>query len=170
MYVLLMNSREDMTLFLFQWWQNDKVSCLRLFQDSKSIHGFNLIQLLSRGSNETRRYLGDIMHKVFVLYKEGKIKPVVDSVFTFEEVCHGKDDFVRYIIAIIQVNNAMGKLVERKNIGKVVIEPFPNSKTEKVKKVGRKTVFLFSKEKSCYSLDKIQRDTWSSRFELNIWS
>jgi hypothetical protein len=26
------------------------------------------------------------MHKVFVLYKEGKIKPVVDSVFTFEDV------------------------------------------------------------------------------------
>ncbi|CAF1304541.1 unnamed protein product [Adineta ricciae] len=99
------------------WWQNDKVSCLRLFQDSKSIHGFNLVQLLSRGSNETRRYLGDIMHKVFILYKEGKIKPVVDSVFTFDEV-----------------NSAIGKLVERKNIGKVVIEPFLNSKTEKVKK------------------------------------
>ena len=66
--------------------QNDKISCLRLFQESKSIHGFNLIQLLQHGSNETRRYLSDIMHKVFVLYKEGKIKPVVDSVFVFEEV------------------------------------------------------------------------------------
>ncbi|CAF1358531.1 unnamed protein product [Adineta steineri] len=99
------------------WWQNDKISCLRLFQDSKSIHGFNLLQLLSRGSNETRRYLADIMHKVFILYKEGKIKPVVDSVFTFEEV-----------------NNALGKLIDRKNIGKVVIEPFLNVKSEKVKK------------------------------------
>ncbi|CAF0818301.1 unnamed protein product [Rotaria sp. Silwood1] len=100
------------------WWQNDKVSCLRLYQDSKSIHGFNLIQLLQRGSNETRRYLSDIMHKVFLLYKEGKIKPVVDSVFTFEDI-----------------NNALGKLIDRKNIGKVVIEPFVNSKAEKVKKV-----------------------------------
>jgi NADPH:quinone reductase-like Zn-dependent oxidoreductase len=72
-------------LFL-KWWQNDKISCLRLFQDSKSIHGFNLVQLLLRGSNDTRRYLGDIMHKIFILYKEGKIKPVVDSVFTFEDV------------------------------------------------------------------------------------
>jgi NADPH:quinone reductase-like Zn-dependent oxidoreductase len=45
-----------------------------------------LVQLLQHGSNETRRYLSDIMHKVFVLYKEGKIKPVVDSVFTFEDV------------------------------------------------------------------------------------
>ncbi len=69
-----------------KWWQNDKISCLRLFQDSKSIHGFNLVQLLLRGSNDTRRYLGDIMHKIFILYKEGKIKPVVDSVFTFEDV------------------------------------------------------------------------------------
>jgi len=99
------------------WWQNDKISCLRLFQDSKSIHGFNLIQLLQRGTNDTRRYLADIMHKIFLLYKEGKIKPVVDSVFTFEDV-----------------NNALGKLVDRKNIGKVVIEPFLNAKTEKVKK------------------------------------
>ncbi|CAF1171437.1 unnamed protein product [Rotaria magnacalcarata] len=100
------------------WWQNDKISCLRLFQDSKSIHGFNLIQLLQYGSNDTRRYLSDIMHKVFLLYKEGKIKPVVDSVFTFEDV-----------------NSALGKLIERKNIGKVVIEPFVNAKAEKVKKV-----------------------------------
>ncbi|CAF0875473.1 unnamed protein product [Adineta steineri] len=100
------------------WWQNDKISCLRLFQDSKSIHGFNLIQLLTRGSNDTRRYLADIMHKVFLLYKEGKIKPVIDSVFTFDEV-----------------NNALGKLVERKNIGKVVIEPYPNMKSEKIKKI-----------------------------------
>jgi NADPH:quinone reductase-like Zn-dependent oxidoreductase len=81
-----------------------------------------LVQLLQHGSNETRRYLSDIMHKVFVLYKEGKIKPVVDSVFTFEDV-----------------NNALGKLVERKNIGKVVIEPFINSKSEKVKVVKNKT-------------------------------
>jgi len=79
--------KKNFLFFLyFKWWQNDKISCLRLFQDSKSIHGFNLIQLLHRGSNETRRYLGDIMHKIFVLYKEGKIKPVVDSVFTFEDV------------------------------------------------------------------------------------
>jgi hypothetical protein len=33
------------------------------------------------------------------------------------------------------VNNALGKLVDRKNIGKVVIEPFLNTKAEKVKKV-----------------------------------
>lgn len=73
-------------VFFIQWWQNDKISCLRLFQESKSIHGFNLIQLLQHGSNETRRYLSDIMHKIFVLYKEGKIKPVVDEVFVFDEV------------------------------------------------------------------------------------
>ncbi len=120
-----------------QWWQNDKISCLRLFQDSKSIHGFNLIQLLQHGSNETRRYLSDIMHKVFILYKEGKIKPVVDSVFTFEDVYFISIDFIflSIIIFIIQINNALGKLIDRKNIGKVVIEPFLNTKAEKVKKV-----------------------------------
>ncbi|CAF1583310.1 unnamed protein product [Rotaria magnacalcarata] len=99
------------------WWQNDKIGCLRLFQDSKSVHGFNLIQLLLRGSNDTRRYLGDMMHKLFILYREGKIKPIVDSVFTFEDV-----------------NNALGRLIDRKNIGTVVIEPFLLSKLDKEKK------------------------------------
>ncbi|CAF1148708.1 unnamed protein product [Rotaria sordida] len=111
-----------LTKGMSNWWQNDKISCLRLFQDSKSIHGFNLIQLLLRGSNDTRRYLADIMHKIFILYKEGKIKPVIDSVFTFEEI-----------------NNALGKLIERKNIGKVVIEPFVQAKIEKAKKLKTNT-------------------------------
>jgi len=52
-----------------------------------------LVQLLLRGSNDTRRYLGDMMHKIFILYKEGKIKPVVDSVFTFEDVEQKKISF-----------------------------------------------------------------------------
>jgi hypothetical protein len=33
------------------------------------------------------------------------------------------------------VNDAIGKVIDRKNIGKVVIEPFANTKPEKVKKV-----------------------------------
>jgi len=32
----------------------------------------------------------------------------------------------------------LGKLIDRKNIGKVVIEPFLNTKAEKVKKVSYK--------------------------------
>ena len=37
----------------------------------------------------------------------------------------------------LQVNNAIGKLVDRQNIGKVVIEPFLLKKSEK-KKVKQK--------------------------------
>ncbi|CAF0917610.1 unnamed protein product, partial [Didymodactylos carnosus] len=104
---------------LSQWWQNDKVSLKRLFEDSKSVHGFNLFQLLHRngGTIDTRRYIGDILQKLFNLYEAGKIKPVVDSVYTFE-----------------QVNNAISQLTERKNIGKVILEPFSNIKPDKVKK------------------------------------
>ncbi len=81
------------------------------------------------------------MHKVFILYKEGKIKPVIDSIFTFEDVqfiCFVFLIYVHRIILIIQINNALGKLIDRKNIGKVVIEPFLNTKAEKVKKVKKK--------------------------------
>jgi hypothetical protein len=40
------------------------------------------------------------MHKVFILYKEGKIKPVVDSVFTFEDVYFISIDFIFLSIII----------------------------------------------------------------------
>lgn len=39
-----------------------------------------------------------------------------------------------------KANNAMNKLLERKNIGKVVLEPYLNNKVEKVKKVMRENV------------------------------
>jgi hypothetical protein len=42
-----------------------------------------------------------------------------------------------------QVNNALGKLIDRENIGNVVIEPFLNTKPEKVKKVEEKKMLLF---------------------------
>jgi NADPH:quinone reductase-like Zn-dependent oxidoreductase len=100
------------------------------------VHGFNLIQLLQRGSIETRRYLADIMHKVFLLYKEGKIKPVVDSVFTFDEVNIRLTRLISIEFSrFSKINNALGKLIDRQNIGKVVIEPFLSGKTEQVKKV-----------------------------------
>ena len=48
-----------------------------------------------------------------------------------------------------QVNNAMTKLVERNNIGKIVLEPFANSKIEKVKKVGPKKML----QEGAFALD-----------------
>ncbi len=83
------------------------------------------------------------MHKIFILYKEGKIKPVVDSVFTFEDVEQKKNTIFFLQNFIFQVNNALGKLIDRENIGNVVIEPFLNTKPEKVKKVEEKKNVVF---------------------------
>lgn len=46
------------------------------------------------------------MDKVFYLYKDGKVKPIVDSTYALEDVAE-----------------AMQKLHDHKNVGKVVLDP-----------------------------------------------
>lgn len=87
-----------------QWWQVDKVSPIKLFDDNKSLAGFNLRHLLfQQGKTE---YIHRAMEKVFALWSEGKIKPVVDSTWALEDVAE-----------------AMQKMHDRKNVGKIVMDP-----------------------------------------------
>ncbi|GLG97849.1 Enoyl-[acyl-carrier-protein] reductase, mitochondrial [Gryllus bimaculatus] len=88
----------------FQWWQVDKVSPIKLFEESKSIGGFNLRHLMYQQNGAP--YVQGIVSKVFDLWKEGKIKPVVDSTWALEDV-----------------PEAMQKMHDRKNIGKIVLDP-----------------------------------------------
>jgi hypothetical protein len=71
------------------WWHVDKISPLKLYEENLTICGFNLNNLLygHDGAFNTRKYLLDIYAKLFALYKDGKIKPVVDSIHGFENVC-----------------------------------------------------------------------------------
>ncbi len=70
------------------WWHVDKISPLKLYEDNTTICGFNLNNLLQNhnGTFNSRKYILDIYAKLFALYKDGKIKPVVDSVHSFENV------------------------------------------------------------------------------------
>ncbi|KAK7866727.1 hypothetical protein R5R35_003148 [Gryllus longicercus] len=86
------------------WWQVDKVSPIKLFEESKSIGGFNLRHLMYQQNGAP--YVQGIVSKVFDLWKEGKIKPVVDSTWALEDV-----------------PEAMQKMHDRKNIGKIVLDP-----------------------------------------------
>lgn len=62
----------------------DKVSPIKLFDDNKSLAGLNLRHLLfQQGKTE---YVHRAMEKVFALWSEGKIKPVVDSTWALEDV------------------------------------------------------------------------------------
>ncbi|XP_077983430.1 synaptic vesicle membrane protein VAT-1 homolog-like [Glandiceps talaboti] len=98
--------------FAKAWWQVDKVNPLKLYDENKSIAGFMLQNLIF---NQGRLdILQDTMTEVLKLYKEGKIKPQIDSVYAFEEI-----------------GEAMLKLHDRQNIGKVLISPLKEKQPPK---------------------------------------
>ncbi|KAL1497566.1 hypothetical protein ABEB36_008504 [Hypothenemus hampei] len=86
------------------WWQVDKVSPLKLFDENKTLAGFNLRHLLYHQNGAA--YINKIILKVFQLYQDGKVKPQLDSVWALEDVA-----------------DAMQKMHDRKNIGKLVLDP-----------------------------------------------
>lgn len=96
------------------WWQVDKVNPIKLFDDNKSVGGFHLRRLIFRQGQT--QYVHDIVNKLNELYAQGKIKPVIDTICAFEDVSEG-----------------MQKLHDRKNIGKILLDPSkaPTPKPEK---------------------------------------
>ncbi|XP_041767882.1 synaptic vesicle membrane protein VAT-1 homolog-like [Anopheles merus] len=86
------------------WWQVDKVSPIKLFDENKSLGGFNLRHLLYQ--QDGSEYVRSTVDKIFGLWKDGKVKPVVDSAWALEDVAE-----------------AMQKMHDRKNIGKLVLDP-----------------------------------------------
>ncbi|XP_041829542.1 synaptic vesicle membrane protein VAT-1 homolog [Melanotaenia boesemani] len=92
------------------WYNQFSLNTLKLMQTNKAISGFHLGHM----SDET--LLVDTMSKLLELYKQGKIKPRIDSCYHFEEVAE-----------------AMKRMHERQNIGKVILLPEPKAKEEKPK-------------------------------------
>ncbi|KAK3086420.1 hypothetical protein FSP39_018235 [Pinctada imbricata] len=90
--------------FAKSWWQVDKVSPIKLYDENKVIAGFQLRHLLFKQGQH--QYIKEVMGKLFQLYNEHKIRPVIDSAWAFEDV-----------------GEAMQKLHDRKNIGKVILDP-----------------------------------------------
>lgn len=86
------------------WWQVDKVSPIKLFDENKTLTGFNLRHLLYQ--QDGAEYVKQIVGKVFDLWKDGKIKPIIDSTWALEDV-----------------TEAMQKMHDRKNIGKIILDP-----------------------------------------------
>ncbi|XP_055701377.1 synaptic vesicle membrane protein VAT-1 homolog-like [Phlebotomus papatasi] len=86
------------------WWQVDKVSPIKLFDENKSLAGFNLRHLMYQ--QDGVEYVKNTMTAVFDLWKGGKIKPTIDSTWALEDVAE-----------------AMQKMHDRKNIGKLILDP-----------------------------------------------
>ncbi|GBP62545.1 Synaptic vesicle membrane protein VAT-1 homolog-like [Eumeta japonica] len=82
----------------------DKVSPIKLFDENKSLAGLNLRHLLFQQGRAD--YVRRAVDRVFALWGEGKVKPLVDSTWALEDVAE-----------------AMQKMHDRKNIGKLVLDP-----------------------------------------------
>jgi NADPH:quinone reductase-like Zn-dependent oxidoreductase len=65
------------------WWQVEKVSPLKLFEENKTVGGLHLRHLLKGDKNE---FIGKKLDKIWKLMAEGKINPIVDSNLNFREV------------------------------------------------------------------------------------
>jgi len=95
------------------WWQVDKLKPLKLFDENRSVSGFHLRHLLYKQNGHD--YVKEVVEKVFKLWQDGQIKPLIDSTFAFEDI-----------------PEAMQKLHERKNIGKITLDPSMEPKPKPV--------------------------------------
>ncbi|XP_044744304.1 synaptic vesicle membrane protein VAT-1 homolog-like [Coccinella septempunctata] len=86
------------------WWQVDKVSPLKLFDENRTISGFNLRHLMYQQGQV--KFVQQVIEKIFTFFQEGKIKLLVDSTWALEDVAE-----------------AMQKMHDRKNVGKLLLDP-----------------------------------------------
>ncbi|XP_074477111.1 synaptic vesicle membrane protein VAT-1 homolog [Sebastes fasciatus] len=92
------------------WAYQFSLTTLKLMQANKSISGFHL------GYITDEQLIDRTMSKLLELYEQGKIKPRIDSCYHFEEVA-----------------DAMKRMHERLNIGKVILLPEAKKEEEKPK-------------------------------------
>lgn len=92
------------------WYHQLSLSTLKLMQANKAVCGFHL------GFLKDEELISQTMAKLMELYSQGKIKPKIDSCFHFEEVA-----------------DAMRRMHERQNVGKVILLPEPKKEEEKPK-------------------------------------
>lgn len=84
------------------WWQTKLVNVYNLSKDSQAICGLSLAAVSEK---EPHRML-DVMQHLTELYEQGKLKPHIDSEWPFAEVA-----------------KAMEQIIERRNVGKVILLP-----------------------------------------------
>ncbi|KAI9514226.1 Synaptic vesicle membrane protein VAT-1 [Dissostichus eleginoides] len=93
------------------WYNQLSLSMLKLMQTNKGVCGFHL------GYIPDEQLIIRTMGKLLELYSQGKIKPRIDSCYHFEEA-----------------TDAMKRMHERQNIGKVILLPEAKKKEEVVPK------------------------------------
>ncbi|XP_028311493.1 synaptic vesicle membrane protein VAT-1 homolog [Gouania willdenowi] len=116
---MLAGQKKNLLAVAKNWYHQFSIHTLSLIQGNKSVCGFHLGYL-----DEETELITQTMNTILDLYKQGKIKPHIDSTWHLE-----------------QVGDAMRKMQERNNIGKVILttDPMPEEeKKEEVKKEEKK--------------------------------
>ncbi|XP_044154871.1 synaptic vesicle membrane protein VAT-1 homolog [Bufo gargarizans] len=98
---LLTGQKKNIMALAKSWWNQFSINAMQLIASNKAVCGY----LLGRLDEETE-LLEDVVATLLDLYKEGQIKPKIDSVYAFE-----------------QVGDAMRQMQEKKNVGKVILVP-----------------------------------------------
>ncbi|KAM9780516.1 synaptic vesicle membrane protein VAT-1 homolog [Neosynchiropus ocellatus] len=116
---MLAGQKKNLIAVAKNWYHQFSIHTLSLIQGNKSVCGFHLGYL-----DGEMELVSQAMNTILDLYKQGKVKPRIDSTWHLE-----------------QVGDAMRKMQERNNIGKVVLttEPMPEEeKKEEAKKEDKK--------------------------------
>ncbi|KAF0033059.1 synaptic vesicle membrane protein VAT-1 homolog [Scophthalmus maximus] len=116
---MLAGQKKNLLAVAKNWYHQFSIHTLSLIQGNKSVCGFHLGYL-----DGEMELITQVMNTVLDLYKQGKVKPRIDSTWHLE-----------------QVGDAMRKMQERNNIGKVILttEPMPEEeKKEEPKKEDKK--------------------------------
>ncbi|XP_060112027.1 synaptic vesicle membrane protein VAT-1 homolog [Heteronotia binoei] len=108
---LLTGQRKNLMAMAKTWWNQFSINALQLLHLNKAVCGYHMGYL-----EEEVELMSDVVTKLVALYSQGKIKPKVDSVWPFD-----------------QVVDAMKRMQEKKNIGKVVLVPEASQKDESKK-------------------------------------
>ncbi|KAM4692393.1 synaptic vesicle membrane protein VAT-1 homolog [Rhinophrynus dorsalis] len=98
---LLTGQKKNLMALAKTWWNQFSINAMQLLHSNKAVCGFHLGHL-----DEEIELITGIVVTLLDLYKQGKIKPKIDTVFPFE-----------------QVSDAMRQMQEKKNIGKVILVP-----------------------------------------------
>ncbi|XP_075436275.1 synaptic vesicle membrane protein VAT-1 homolog [Ascaphus truei] len=105
---LLTGQKKNLMALAKTWWNQFSINAMQLLHSNKAVCGFHLGHL-----DEELELVGGVVSRLLDLYKQGKIKPKVDTVFPFE-----------------QVGDAMRQMQEKKNVGKVILVPDGPKKEE----------------------------------------
>ncbi|XP_057378830.1 synaptic vesicle membrane protein VAT-1 homolog-like [Daphnia carinata] len=86
------------------WWGQERISPLKLYEENKSVCGFNLRNLLY--FQKDRAYVHELFEKICKMWEDGQIKAVFDCVLQF-------DDFPE----------ALQRMQENGQGGKIILDP-----------------------------------------------